>query len=356
MVGSGLAGSLLALALAHRGIAVRLVGPQKPAATGLSYGALGRSALGPWRVLERRHGPLGCRSCGLSIHGLPWLPPGLPPALQSALSPALPFARVDGDTLAAALPEALARCGVVRDPRLVERIEARVGGGWRLIHPAGPPQAASAAPAAEDIPADATTSADAVVLAAGVGCRHLWPDLPQSLRFSWAGVIEVESEALARSGATSLWVARGLRGGIVRPWHLERPALEGRAAALNAPEWTVDTGLAPRGERILLGQITLVDPRLDPASPPDAAWMEGRLRQGLAGLDPALAQLPGKYRQVAVPYCLDGEPLVGGIQGAPGLWVFTGFRGAFTTVPPLAERLAEQLAQEMTATRDAALR
>lgn len=338
MVGAGLAGSLLALALAQRGIAVRLVGPQKPAATGLSYGALGRSALGPWRALERRHGPLGCCACGLSIHGLPWLPPGLPLALQAVLSPALPFARVDGDALAAALPEALARCGVKRDPRLVERIEARAGGGWRLISPAG------------EIPATV------VVLAAGVGCRSLWPDLPQGLRFSWAGVIEVDPDALIPIAASNLWAARVLRGGLVRPWHLERPALESRAAALNAPEWTVDAGLAPRGGQILLGQITLVDPRFDPSCPPDAARMEAWLRQGLARVDPSLAELPGVYRQVAVPYCLDGEPLVGGIQGAPGLWVFTGFRGAFTTVPPLAEKLAEQLARELAREPQAALR
>lgn len=349
MVGSGLAGSLLALALARRGIAVRLVGPERPAATGLSYGALGRSALGPWRSLERRHGPLGCRSCGLSIHGLPWLPAGLPPVLQSALSPALPFARVDGDALAAALPEALAHCGVVREPRLVERIEAREGGGWRLIGSPESPPAFSAAPAGPQAATAGDIPTAVVVLAAGVGCRSLWPELPESLRFSWAGVIAVEPEALAGSGASSLWVARGLRGDIVRPWHLERPALESRATTLKDPEWTVDAGLAPRGDRILLGQITLVDPALDLSRPPDASWMEARLRQGLAGLDPVLAELPGVYRQVAVPYCLDGEPLVGAIEGAPGLWVFTGFRGAFTTVPLLAERLAEQLAREVVA-------
>lgn len=354
VVGAGLAGSLLALALARRGFTVRLLGPDQPSATGLSYGALGRNALGPWRALERRHGALGCRPCGLSIHGLPWLPSGLPPALQAALSPSLPFARVDGDALAAALPNALARCGVRREHRLVERLEAQPGGGWRLIGPADPPGSGPAGSGAAAFGAGGSQEARndapaaAVVLAAGVGCRPLWPSLPARLRFSWAGVIAVDRRDLSGSAAVaSPWLARGLRGGIVRPWQLERPALENRAAALQAPAWVVDAGLAPRGEQILLGQITLVDPRLDPASPPEAAGMEERLRQGLARMDPSLAELPGVYRQVAVPYCLDGEPLVGTIPEAPGLWGFTGFRGAFTSVPPLAEQLAAQLAQEL---------
>lgn len=331
VVGSGLAGSLLALALARRGLAVRLIGPDRPGATGLSYGSLGRSDLGPWHALERCHGPLGSRACGLSIHGLPWLPPGLPPSLQARLSPPLPFARVDGAALAAALPGALAQCGVVRDPSLVKRIEAIPAGGWRLVCPAPSPPIEAAA----------------VVLAAGVGCRSLWPPLQQRLLFSWAGVIAVDAAALAGAEPTSPWWHRARRGGIVRPWALRRPALEGSAAKLQAAAWAVDAGLAPRGAQILLGQITRVDPRFDPASAPDPARMEARLRQELMALDPELAALPGVYRQVAVPYCLDGQPLVGPIEGAPALWVFSGFRGAFTSVPPLAETLADTLAERI---------
>ena len=102
------------------------------------------------------------------------------------------------------------------------------------------------------------------------------------------------------------------------------------------------------GEQVLLGQISLVGPDADPDRPPDPATMEARLRQGLAELDPQLAALPGHYRQVPVPFCSDGQPLAGPVDGAPpGLWAFSGFSGAFTAVPPLAETLAESVAASL---------
>jgi glycine/D-amino acid oxidase-like deaminating enzyme len=81
--------------------------------------------------------------------------------------------------------------------------------------------------------------------------------------------------------------------------------------------------------------------------------MEARLRQGLAELDPQLAALPGPYRQVPVPFCSDGRPLAGPVDGAPpGLWAFSGFSGAFTAVPPLAETLAESVAASLAGAAD----
>ena len=63
---------------------------------------------------------------------------------------------------------------------------------------------------------------------------------------------------------------------------------------------------------------------------------------------PQLAALPGHYRQVPVPFCSDGQPLAGPVDGAPpGLWAFSGFSGAFTAVPPLAETLAESVAASL---------
>jgi hypothetical protein len=41
-------------------------------------------------------------------------------------------------------------------------------------------------------------------------------------------------------------------------------------------------------------------------------------------------------------------PLAGPVDGAPpGLWVFSGFSGAFTAVPPLADTLAESVAASL---------
>jgi len=72
VVGAGLAGSLLALALARRGTSVALVGSAHPSATVLSYGGLPGSALRSWRRLERWHGPLGYADAGQCWRSDPW--------------------------------------------------------------------------------------------------------------------------------------------------------------------------------------------------------------------------------------------------------------------------------------------
>ena len=111
--------------------------------------------------------------------------------------------------------------------------------------------------------------------------------------------------------------------------------------------WIVDPGLAPRGSGVVLGQITWLGADGDAAQPPDPAVMEARLRAGLAELDPQLASLSGTYRQVPVPFCLDGPPLAAPVPDTRGLWAFTGFSGAFTVVPSLAESLADRLVDSL---------
>jgi glycine/D-amino acid oxidase-like deaminating enzyme len=356
IVGAGLAGSLLALALARRGLATTLVGPAlvgpalgvpgpvaspdlwesqpAPAATAISYGSLlGRAAARSWQELERQHGPLGWQPAPLLLHGWP-APLGLlPVSVQGLATAALAFSRVDTVALAAALPAALAAAGVERCEAMVESIAAGAG-GWRLSLTSG-----------EEL------QAPQLVLAAGASSRSLWPLLPERLRFSWAGVVVGEGDGAAVPGSPVTTTAKGLppwlrharRGGIVQPQGWQRPGLEARSAQLVGEEWIVDAGLAPWGQRVLLGQISLVGPDLDPRRPPDPAGMEQRLREGLGALDPRLAGMAGPYRQVAVAYCTNGQPLVGAVADQPGLWLFTGFAGAFSTVPGLAERLATKL-------------
>ncbi|MFN7741262.1 MAG: hypothetical protein ACK5RA_13565, partial [Cyanobacteriota bacterium] len=106
VVGAGLTGGLIALALARLGLTVIQVAPpsQEPdasatdacatgtsargtSATALSYGSLSLGATGrAWRNLERLHGPLGWTSCGLKLHDRGWLGRRL----------TLPASRVDG--------------------------------------------------------------------------------------------------------------------------------------------------------------------------------------------------------------------------------------------------------------------
>jgi glycine/D-amino acid oxidase-like deaminating enzyme len=186
--------------------------------------------------------------------------------------------------------------------------------------------------------------ADQVVLAAGAGCRTLAPGLPERHRASWAGVLALPARPTLAPGSSSPWLGHAARRRIVQPRHWQRPSLEARAPELGEERWIVDAGFAPQGEGLLLGQITLVRPGLGTGEPPAAAVMERRLRQALAGLDPVLAALPGPYRQVPVAFCSGGLPLVGPLGGATGLWVFSGFGGAFAQVPVLAPLLADVIA------------
>lgn len=330
VIGGGLAGSLLALELAERGLAVTLVDGGEATATALSYGGVAwwagapgplgrllRQAPARWRRLQARHGRLGWRGCGLRLHGGGWATHLLRP----------PFAQVDTAVLMAALPQVLAAAGVDQRRCRVLAPPRPVAGGWHLeLEPGG------------------TLVADQVVLAAGAGCRALAPGLPERHRASWAGVLALPVRPTPAPGSASPWLRHAARCRIVQPRHWQRPSLEAKAPELRQERWIVDAGFAPRGQGLLLGQISLVRPDLDSGEPPAAAVMERRLRDALAGLDPVLAALPGPYRQVPVAFCSGGLPLVGPLGGPAGVWVFSGFGGAFTQVPVLAPLLADVIA------------
>jgi glycine/D-amino acid oxidase-like deaminating enzyme len=332
IVGAGVAGALLALALRELGASVTVVAAPASnglcSATELSYGALPGWPLAPtplarlaagaskrWRFLQQRHGDLGWRPCRLRLHGAAagWRP------LISAWWP-LPFAQVDSAVLAARLPLVLAAAGVTCLLAKVERLDRQPASGWRLSLGDG-----TSLPAAR------------LVLAAGAQGRQLWPLLPQRLRSSWAAALELASFP-APLGRAAAWL----------PVSFGRLALERSAASLSQPKWLVDGGLVPRAEGALLGQHTLVRPGLELGSAPPPMEVERQLRQELAtqAWGAPLAALPGHLRQAAVAFCSEGLPLVGPLAGAPGLWLFTGFSAGFSQVPVLAPLLAQALVLE----------
>ena len=353
VVGTGLAGSLVALALADRGAAVTLIGPDLtaprvceggrssagpggasmtwPAATALSYGSV--AGFGPaarWRRLETSHGPLGWRASAVVLHGL--TPQGSTqdrPAqgvlqeLRRRLPPLpapLPLSRLDGSALALRLPLALRAAGVVRIHGRLTGLEHLGAGAWAL-------------PLADG----QVLTGRRVVLAAGAGSRALLPTLPERLRCSWAGVL---LQAPCRGGGR--WLDAVRRGWMVFPRQLQRPGLERRGRSAGQRSWVVDVSLAPWGDGLLAGQISWLPPveggvRAE-LTPPDAAWMETQLREELGRLDPGLAALEACFHQVPVSYCSDGVPLSGPV--APGLWVLAGVSNAYSRLPALAEELA----------------
>ena len=330
IVGGGLAGSLLALELRALGSAVTLIDGVPSdgisSATAISYGVIPGWPLAPtplarrsarasrhWRALEQRHGPLGWQRRGLRLHGPNrWL------SLMGRLG-LLPLAQVDTAVLAQRLPVALEQAGVERRSARVEALTPAAG-GWTLQLSDG-----------------STCSGDQVVLAAGAGCRQLWPGLPRGLRRSWAAVLELSTFPTAL-GRLAAWLPQGFA----------RLALERRAASLEQSDWVVDPGLVPWGGGALVGQHTWIAAQgADAAGPPAADCCEQQLREELAArtpwtLDGAIGS--AVLRQAAVSFSSSGAPLVGPVQDAPGLWLFTGFSGAFAQVPVLAPLLAQRLA------------
>jgi len=314
IVGGGLAGGLLALALRERGVAVCLIAGQQPSATEWSYGVipgwpLGTSALamrsakaaGLWRELQRRYGDLGWSSARIHLHGgKPW-----------ARFLPLPGSQVDTARFHVRLPELLKQAGVRCVSAEARSLECQQG-EWLVRCSDG-----------------SAHSSPQLVLAAGAGCRGLWPAWPEALRSSWAGVLELSQSA-----------AHGLR----LPAQFQRPAIERSSAELQAPRTVIDAGLVPRGAGALLGQVSSFAPGLSLHDPPLA--MEQELRQAIAasGLDKDLAKAPGRWHQVPVAFSRTGIPLAGPLPDAPGLFGFSGFSGGFAQVPVLAPLLAEVLA------------
>ena len=329
IVGGGLAGSLLALELRALGAAVTLIdgppGDGSCSATAISYGVIPGWPLAPtplarrsaaasrhWRVLQQRHGPLGWQRRGLRLHGpnrwLFWLGRlGL-----------LPLSQVDTAVLAQRLPLALEQSGVERRSARVEALTSGAG-GWTLHLSDG--SACSGAP---------------VVLAAGAGCRQLWPALPRALRRSWAAVLELGAFPASLGGA-AVWL----------PQAFARLALERSAASLEQSDWVVDPGLVPWGRGALVGQHTWIAAQgADGADPPAAVRCEQQLREELAARTPWMLQGANGsavLRQAAVAFSSSGAPLVGPVADASGLWLFTGFSGGFAQVPVLAPLLAQRL-------------
>jgi glycine/D-amino acid oxidase-like deaminating enzyme len=340
LLGAGLAGGLLALALAERGARVTLSGEPGAiqGATAISYGGvpwwagaddpLGRlqtSAPTAWGALQSRHGDLGWRQAELWLHGfrpdgdglaLPHAPAGtwLTASQVRQREPllaleeptgvlVLPYARIDPLALLRGLERRLPALGVTR---------------------CGPLRGAMAL-------GQAHRHHDHTVLCAGAhGTRLLEPlglPLPPGLDHSWAGVLHHRHSSLAAER-------------IVMPLQPLRPGRECQEAG---PASVLDVGLAPApGGGLLLGQSSWFGrPLVPPSTLADRALLLDAAR-GLLGSRAAEAD-GWRLEQRPVAFCRDGRPLVGPHGGGAGVSLFCGFAGPFALVPVLAPMLAEAL-------------
>ena len=350
LLGAGLSGGLLALALAEVGFDVELAGgPVAHSATGCSYGGVPwwagpANALGEllataprrWDQLQQNHGELGLRQAQLWLH---WS--------QQASEQAVAKAQRG----LAALPQQpqlklLSAAEVIEQEPLMAG--ADLGGVLQLpylrVDPMALQQGLERAWAAVGVKRRAPLSAveleqrlqdnEAVVLCSGAATLWLLEalglPLPTALGFSWAGVWQCNGAQLAAER-------------IVMPLLGQRSARE--TSALNS-EVICDPGLAPApGGGVLIGQTSWFDLPLH--APPPTDQDAEQLSKVRAQLVPQLrdgSSMELQFHQRPVAYSRDQRPLLGPFPGCSNLVLFTGFGGPFALVPALTPLMAEALA------------
>ena len=378
VVGGGLCGTLVALALRQRQLGVTIVTgsdhPQPiPTATHYSYGGIpswigvgdsGRmlsgQGLAGWLQLQEQYGDLGLRPAALMLY---WsaadnnaaveaavemlmanLPAEITPEhcshtdfyegglknleLTCAGAIRLPYGRIDGHRYQQAMATVLSHQKVMCSPSAVAQLEVRHGQciGAHL--------------------ADGTIlKSDGVVLATGAAMASLLP-LPkasQHFPYSWASVLP-------------------LRQPKPHPDVILQPLLGGREQMEHQGrgDLVVDPGLAPWNGGLVFGQVTSTEHQSKlPKSPENSTTMslpgpwqpsvaEGYLHHALAELAPGLVaasqQQQATVRHCPVSYSPDGRPWIGPCPGIENLWLFGGFRGGFALAPVLAPLLADAIA------------
>ena len=349
LLGAGLSGGLLALALAELGVEVELAGGSlAQSATGCSYGGVpwwagAANPLGQllataphrWDQLQQRHGDLGLRPAELWLHWSEQAPLQAVAKVQQALA---------GLPQQPQLTPLCAQEAIEREPLLAG---ADLGGVLQLPYWRVDPLAfqqglerawqASAVQRRAPLPADELQQrleqGEAVVLCSGAATLALLKAIglqpPSLLAFSWAGVARCDRAQLAAER-------------ILMPLLAQRSA---RETAASGGAVICDPGLAPApGGGVLLGQTSWFDRPIDGPPP-----VENDLQQ-LSGvrsrLAPSLSESthgPLRLQQQPVAYSRDQQPLLGPLPGCSNLSLFTGFGGPFALVPTITPLMAQAL-------------
>ena len=352
LLGAGLVGGLLAIALAEQGAEVVLSGAgPSSSATAISYGGvpwwagaktelglLQKQAPEQWQRLEQRYGDLGLHKAELLLH---WQAALGEAALQQALA-VIPqgLHRLSGAELqeyepllaGAALGGAVVLPYLRLDPlKLLRGLESCYGqlGIKRRGSLYGEPLV------------EAIAGSDHTVVCAGAKTaellEHMNLPLPALLQLSWAGALQLPGHGL-----------KGQR--VVMPLQSRRREQE-QIQWQAGPTALLDAGLAsaPGGEGLLVGQTSWFE------CPINAAPTEQQDRRALAAafdlLLPSITeadQSNSLWLQRPVSFSRDGLPLLGALkagafQQEKALSVCAGFSTAFALVPALMPFFAQAL-------------
>ena len=352
LLGAGLVGGLLAIALAEQGAEVVLSGAgPSSSATAISYGGvpwwagaktelglLQKQAPEQWQRLEQRYGDLGLHKAELLLH---WQAALGEAALQQALA-VIPqgLHRLSGAELqeyepllaGAALGGAVVLPYLRLDPlKLLRGLESCYGqlGIKRRGSLYGEPLV------------EAIAGSDHTVVCAGAKTaellEHMNLPLPALLQLSWAGALQLPGHGLT-----------GQR--VVMPLQSKRRGHE-QIQWQAGPTALLDAGLAPApgGEGLLVGQTSWFE------CPINAAPTEQQDRRALAAafdlLLPSITeadQSNSLWLQRPVSFSRDGLPLLGALkagafQQEKALSVCAGFSTAFALVPALMPFFAQAL-------------
>lgn len=352
LLGAGLVGGLLAIALAEQGAEVVLSGAgPSSSATAISYGGvpwwagaktelglLQKQAPEQWQRLEQRYGDLGLHKAELLLH---WQAALGEAALQQALA-VIPQSlhRLSGAELqeyepllaGAALGGAVVLPYLRLDPlKLLRGLESCYGqlGIKRRGSLYGEPLV------------EAIAGSDHTVVCAGAKTaellEHMNLPLPALLQLSWAGALQLPGHGL-----------KGQR--VVMPLQSRRREQE-QIQWQAGPTALLDAGLAPApgGEGLLVGQTSWFE------CPINAAPTEQQDRRELAAafdlLLPSITEANQRnslWLQRPVSFSRDGLPLLGALKAGAfpqekALSVCAGFSTAFALVPALMPFFAQAL-------------
>ncbi len=117
------------------------------------------------------------------------------------------------------------------------------------------------------------------------------------------------------------------RSDILKDW--DQPDCELAASVMSAG------AIQFQDSSLALGQLTRFWG--NPTSIPDAKTSEQHIRQSIAMILPALANIPGTLHHCLVAFAPQAQPLIAQFQQPQNLFVFSGFTSPWVFVPPLAQ-------------------